>query len=467
MDVSTHLLPILGLTLYALGGLTVALYIAKRLGRFLNFRTLVILNYVVVSPVSGIVHLMQLKGASRGYFDVSTATDQGLVNATLGSILGLFALCLACLLKLPGDDFKPTHLPEPWLITSEKRFIVLATLLMLPVTIFATLQIQAYVRTTELTRVIVLNDGMARFSFISNWLVWVVSFLALLIIGGRAGKSRVVTLLVTAAATLAIVASLSWTGGRSVIIVMVLPLILVVLPKLSGLRWLAVPAAITAATAYIISVSENRSSVDRGFNVATWLDWEWGRYSMTGFATEYVENNGYVFGESFLAGITSVLLGILRLIGLPIPNPPLHTSTQMSGQHLLNSTTLVHIVPGLNAELFMNFGMFGIIGGCFVLGRVTCWVDRKYQQAPTAIVKLAFAYVGTLLVFRTVSADSGSIYSYLIYVGAPLLLAGWYSTFTRRRDKQRLISEDKASARHKARQSVLAPQQPAVPGKTN
>lgn len=462
MDVGTNFLPILGLTLYSSGGLLVAQYIAKRLGRFLNFRTLLILNYIVVSPVSGIVHLIHVEGASRGYFDITAAGDDGMVNATLGSILGLFALCVACLLRLPVTSFKPAPIPDPWLIPGEKRFVVLATVFMLPVTVYATLQIQSYVQATELTRVIVLNDGMARYSFISNWFVWSISFLALLFIGSRGGKNRLLSLFVTALAVVAIVASLSWTGGRSVIVVMVLPLALVVLPRLRGVRWLAVPVAVTAATAYIISVTENRSTVNHGFNVATWLDWEWGRFSMTGFATNYVKENGYAYGESFIAGITSVLLGILRLIGIPIPNPPLQTSTQMSGQYLLNSSSLIHIVPGLNAELFMNFGIIGIVVGCFFLGRITCWADRKYQDAPTVIVKLAYAYIGTLLVFRTVAADSGSIYSYVIYAGAPLLLAAWYSNGARRREELRQTLKRKANSKFDLERSLLERKQAAA-----
>lgn len=421
---------------YSLSGFLVAIYIARRLGRFLNFRTLLILNYIIVSPASGVVHLSQVQNAPRGYFDVLTSNDDALNNATLGSLLGLLALCIACVMKLPQAKADQTASGDLLLAKGERRFIALSALLMLPITVFATLQIQAYVRTTELTRVIALNDGMARYSFISNWFVWVISFIALLIIASRAGKNRLITLIVTAATVLAIVTSLAWTGGRSVIIVMVLPLILVVLPRLRGVRWLAIPVALTAAAAYMISVSQNRSSTTTDFNVATWLDWEWGRYSMTGFATEYVQAHGYAFGESFLAGILSVFLGVLRLIGIPIANPPLQTSTQMSGQHLLNSSSLIHIVPGLNAELYINFGMAAIVGGLFLLGRLTSRIDDLYQKAPTALIKFWFAYVGTLLVFRTVSADSGSIFSYVIYVGAPLLFAACYSALVRHRSNQ-------------------------------
>ncbi|WP_104063809.1 O-antigen polymerase [Arthrobacter sp. 4R501] len=464
MNVGAYFLPIVGLGLYSIGGFIISQYIARRLGRFLNFRTLVILNYIIVNLVSGIVHLSQVEGATRGYFDIVNASDDATFNATVGSMIGLMALCAACLHKLPAADFKPTELPEPWLVPGEQRFLFLTTAVMLPITIYATMQIQSYVESIEATRVIALDDGLARWSFLSNWFVWAISFLAILMISGKAGKNRIFSLIVTAGAVMAMVASLAWTGGRSVIIVMILPLILIALPRLRGVRWLAVPAGVVAAVSYIITVTENRSSTDAGFNVTTWLDWEWGRYSMTGFASEYVHDNGYALGESFLAGAMSVLLGVLRLVGLPISNPPLRTSTQMSGEYFLYSRSEVFIVPGLNAELFMNFGLVGIVVGCFVLGRITAWADSKYQASQTVLTRLAFAYVGTLLVFRTVAADSGSIYSYVLYVGAPLLVAAWYSKSTRSRHEKRQALKLKKESPGPGLESVLPRSQPPLKG---
>jgi hypothetical protein len=438
-------LPIIGLGFFSLIGVYIASYIAKRVGRFLNFRTLLILNYVVVNIMSGVAHLANEPGVNRGFYDLlTTSSSDGLENATLAAILGLVAVCLACLQKLPPSPTKDVSLTDPWLVREEKWWLVLLTLGLFPLALMATVQIQGIAAALETNRIISLTDGNAKFSFISNWLVWAVSFIAIWCIASRAGRSRVFVLLVAAASVVSIALTMAWTGGRSVVIVMVLPIVLVLLPKLRGIRMLAVPSAAVAALVYLIGISEKRSTTDSGFNLTTWLDWEWGRFSMMGFATDYVNDQGHAYGETLWASIVNFCLGTIRLLGFYIPNPQLRTSTQISGEAILGSTAN-YVVPGFSAEMFINFGLVGVVFGYYILGRVANWIDRKYLNAPTVLIKLTFAYVGTLLVFRTVAADSGALLSYIFYSGAPLIIVLVLSKFGRR-----------SAAKREARQSRLA-----------
>lgn len=452
MQASLTIGPIFGLAFAALVGVVVALYIARRVGRFLNFRTLLLLNYVAVNAVSGIAHLSDEPGAARGHYDLlASAADPGVELGVYACFIGLVALSVACLQNLPATPAADVSLSSPWLVREEKAFILVITVIMLPLALMATLQIQNHVDTLDTTRVIALSEGNARFSYLSNWLAWSISLLAIALVASRAGKSRLFVVLVTSGAVLGITAAMAWTGGRSVILVMVLPIVLVLLPKLRGIRWLAVPAAIAAGAGYLITVSENRSAGVGDSSLVTWLDWEWGRYSMIGFANEYVAKQGQMYGETFLAGITNVVLGVFRLLGLYIPNPNFRSSTQISGEALRSSSDILFIVPGMSAELYLNFGLVGIAVGYYFLGRVTNWADRKFLEAPTVLIKLTFAYIGTLLVLRTVAADSGSILSYLIYTGAPLIVAGICSIVGRRKaaareEGNRILAEQHAAA---------------------
>ncbi|MEV5051570.1 hypothetical protein [Arthrobacter sp. LAR12-1-1.1] len=435
MDNDFVILVYLTLVVPAFMAVCVAIHIIRRTGSILNFRSMLIINYVLVTQISGIIHLLEIPGASRGYFDLAASIEpHSLVNPVMGSTLGLTALCLACVRGL-SNSAVPTRLREPkrsWITNGERRAAWLFSLTMLPLTLFSIFQIQGYVRDIDTARVISVAEGYARYSFISGWFVWVVSFAAIALVSGRFGQSRLFVLIVAASSMIAIVLSLAWSGGRTVIIVMALPLLLVLLPKLNGVRWLALPAAVMAAVSYILSATEARA-ISSGGQLATWLDWEWGRFSLMGLADAHVDEHGFLYGETFLAGITNVLFGALRLVGVGIPNPPLRMSMNITGEELLNSSSAIHIVPGLTAELYMNFGLIGIIIGYYSLGRITSWVDAQYDKAPGAILRLAFAYLGTLLVFRTVSADSGAIYGYLLYTGLPLIALGVYSGLVRRR----------------------------------
>ena len=101
MSTDLTLLAIFALSAYALGGSAVAVWFARRTGRVFNLRTLLLANYIVVSLVSGVVHLMSLRNVSRGFFDVLSGSADTLIVATLGSILGLVALVAGCMIGLP------------------------------------------------------------------------------------------------------------------------------------------------------------------------------------------------------------------------------------------------------------------------------------------------------------------------------------------------------------------------------
>ncbi|MFA6117513.1 MAG: hypothetical protein WC729_26210 [Sphingomonas sp.] len=436
---------ILILLLAAIGGLLCCRHIAKTHGGYANIKVLIIVNYVLVQAVSGIVHLTGIGTGFRGYYDLLTGPPNTALIVTASCALGMVALCLACVQgaaprtqAVPRAHHHPPDIHNRWLSTGEIWIICIAIALIALPALNAISILSSYVGRTGATRVISLDGGMARYSFIANWLVWVISLGALLIAGRRAALRPMMTLAVVGIAVVLIAASLSWTGGRSIVVLMVLPLVLTLLPRLKRVQWFALPLAIISLLAYVAVISQVRSdSLVRGagVNLANWLDWEWGRFSLGGFAVDYVNKHGLLYGETFWRGITSAVMGPLNLLGFSGTNTALRSSMELSGQELAGSRELVYVVPGLSAELYLNFGLLGVTIGYYVLGRVCGLVDTQFTKARGTLARLAFSFIGAVLVLRTIPSDSGSLYIFVFYTGFPLLACAFIARQLRQKPK--------------------------------
>ena len=96
---------------------------------------------------------------------------------------------------------------------------------------------------------------------------------------------------------------------------------------------------------------------------------------MTGFALDEVQKRGLLLGETFLNAVTWTLSGVVKLVGLSIPDLSLRSSSQVAGQALLRSDD-VYIVPGFSAEVVLNFGVLGLIPMYYLLGWTVGKLDR-------------------------------------------------------------------------------------------
>jgi hypothetical protein len=318
--------------------------------------------------------------------------------------------------------------PREWVKSSETRLLIASIVVLLPISLYASQIVRAYANSQSAVRIITLSEGLARFSYVSNWLVWVISFAAILVTS-RLGKSEVLKFAVVSAAAIGIVTSVAWTGGRSIIVLMVFPLVAVVSPYLRGTRRFAIPLWSFAAIVYIrdLTVARSVGYATDTFSVTSWLDWQWGRFSMLGFAHQYVATNGFLYGETLLAGVLQPVFGLFRLIGLGVSMPSLRAGSEVATQSLLNTTSPSYIVPGITAELYLNGGYLLLIFGCYAIGRAVAWIDGRFMKVDGAVPRLAWAYVGSLAIFRTVNSDSGAFWSYLVFSGLPLLVIAWIS----------------------------------------
>jgi hypothetical protein len=416
------ILYILFLVLSAIGGILCCRKIVLSHGSYANVKVFIILNYILIQPISGILHLSG--SSSGGFYDLLAGDSSEPLIATVNCILGLIALCIACMQAAVPDRKRNVGVHTLWLTRSETLVILVALVLITGPAWNALQSMNSYVEEVNVVRVISIDGGLARYGVIANWLVWIISFVALLLVGREVSPHPLVSLTVVSASVLLIVASLSWTGGRSIALLLAAPLILIMLPRVRTVGWLLFPIIVVFLFLNALTLAQTRSdalSTGQGVSIANWLEWEWGRFSLSGFASDYVEKNGLLYGETFWAGITDMVIGPLKLFGFLVPDLGLRASMEISGDELLGNSNRNHIVPGLNAELYLNFGLPGVLVGYYILGRIGGLVDIWISRAAGTLELFALLFIGVVLVLRTISADSGSVYYYIFYIGLPVL----------------------------------------------
>lgn len=421
-------LAVLVLIIVAGTGLATAVAMAIGMRSALNLRSVLIVVYVVVNPLSGVVHLLALRPDSRGYYDIlSQRGTASLLVPVLFTALGLVALLAATRIRRPISE----RAAPRQLVSRDRKFLLVTGLVLLPFTVQATLQINNYAGTVDSERVVALTGGLARVGFLAQWNVFALSFLALWLCSSWWGRSEARRVVVLGTTLVLIALSLSWSGGRAIVLIMGLPLLLSQLEFVRRLKWPLAVVLSVAAFAYTAVLTNTRALANRGqsFNVLDAIDWQFGRFSMLGFANEYVSGagEGLLAGSTFLAGALTVPNAILSLLGLPtVPTPP--SSTELSGQFFLSTDDLVYIVPGFSAELFMNFGLFGAVLGYYLLGRIVALVDDRARCSRSTLQHYCLSYVGVVLIVCVIPSESRAVYNYLLFTGLPVIVAYAYST---------------------------------------
>lgn len=425
-------LALTALVFFSLMGCAVAVWIARTTHSILNFRVLVIANYVAINLISGIVHILDL-GSRRGFYDAVRALEpRQMGQLVLIQGVGLIGLCVGVFGSSGAADQASSDRRR--LSSFEQVLLPTAALITLPIAVIAAFRIRDYAASLEVFggRIISVDGGMARFVFMSHWLVWVVSFAVIWMAFGPLRQTPRSSLFWTIAALLVIAGSLGWTGGRSIAVVFALPLILVMLPLLRT-NQLAKAVAFVAGSAVLffyisrLSTARTANSRHQAGNIADWLDWEWGRFSMGGFGVDYVDKNGHLFGETFLTSTGRVLE---FFFASPLTS---RSSSQIAGNEIFNSSTANYLAPGFSFELYLGFGLTGILLGYFLVGWACKRIDQRFSASPSVVVQLFWAYLGTLVVFRVLPSEPSALIQGLLYSGMPLVVVSTLSFLNGRR----------------------------------
>lgn len=421
------------LIVFALTGCALAIWTVRKTRRVLTFQFLVLVNYVAINLFSGVFHFLDL-GVRRGYFDaVGSLKPSQLGQLVAIQGIGLLGLCIGLQVLSPAAEM-PTGSSHPRLFRFDQFLLLSATVIILPISLISLVRIRAYASSLEVFggRIISVDGGMARYAFLSQWLVWAISFAVIWLAYSPLRKSGRSLFVAAVVGLLLIIASMSWTGGRSIVLVFTLPLILVLLPFLPRSKFTTLISGISGIMVLLlyasrISASRTATSRQGTGNFADWLDWEWGRFSMLGLGVNYVNEKGNLFGETFLTSIGQVLS---FLATDPLDS---RSSTTIAGTEIFNSNSVRYLAPGLSFELYINFGVLGVFLGYALVGWACRRIDHQFIATPSVIARLMWAYVGTVLVFRVLPADPSALVQALIYAGTPLIAAASLSYLNRRR----------------------------------
>lgn len=389
--------------------------------------SVLILMYAFVNLSSGVVHLGVFDNYDRGYFD-----------ATLGSYYDVFWMMLVSVLCSIGGTFSLIygiffgrvlffwHLSESENIENSfaRRLALFIAIIIFPLSVDAILVLNAYVSDGELRRVVALSDGMARYGFVSHWFSWSVSIISLAISREKYFDGSVRKLLLLTFSVVLIFWSLRWTGGRTVGVLMSAPLFMAIFSDVKKYRFPYIIMAAIFSLAYIVTISlyrsENYSNVSFGY--LSVVDWEFGKYSMLSFAVDFVGKSGYLFGETIYAGFFSIIYGLIKSIGFGDFFSMPRLSMNITGEYILGDSSLIYIVPGLSSELYINFGIVGVFLGYFLIGIFSCYIEVMVIKSKGVINSIFYRYISVIIVFCTISAQSGAFFGYLFYIGFPLIL---------------------------------------------
>ncbi|WP_195849220.1 hypothetical protein [Arsenicicoccus cauae] len=400
-------------------GLLGILYFHRRGGDGMWLRQILVADFVVSYPISGLVHVWPLS-TDRGYYDaiaggVPGATT-GLVRAAVACLLAELTLmiALAAFARPPATRGRPV-----WAWAQRDR--VLASLMgaaLASAAGFALLRVMRHASALNAERVVEVPPGEARYVFLASWFPWAVTLLALVITSRRTTPASTVwNALVLTGAMGGVFFSFAWSGGRAETMVYGIPIIALLLPRLKVLR---APYAIGGAILGALFIMSKTLARTKDFEVWGLLDWQWGRFSMVAWADDYARTFGYVGGETLANGYLNVPWAIAHFVGLAPPMEGVRSIVQLSGSAFVGDTEKTHIVPGMVSELYINFGLPGVIVGHVILGVVASLVADWFRDAAGEMEKVLAAYLGSVILFETVVAQSGAFLPYAIQSGLPL-----------------------------------------------
>lgn len=442
-------------------------YLAKRFRSRTVIREIFLFVYWTTIPLSGLAHTFN-RARALGFYDMLGSVDayMSIYDAAVSSALATLAICAVVILAPVArlrtwsrSIQEQTSMAER--IGKPSAQAIVGLVLLVP-SVLSLWQIKAYAKESGMARVIEISGGNAKYAFMSHWFAWSITLLVLAAIAAIPDSRRSLQLAIAFSGMLAIAWSLSWSGGRSVVVIMTLPLILclsVSLGRSARYLYFSLGVLTIAVLAKSASARSQGYRNQDAFSILSLLDWQWGRFSMLGFSHSYVQHNGPLLGETIVAGLWSIPVAIFKLVGFNIENGP-RLSTQITGEQILGDPQQAYIVPGMPAELYMNFGTIGILVGIPVIAGLVCAAERRFNRSQTMTERLGWSYIATCLIFCVIPAHSASLFNYLIFSGAPLLLLLLLSTTNRSERRKTKVS------RMNNRQHQSAPKQPDTQGVT-
>ncbi len=414
-------------------------------GGLLSGYTLVLGTFLVTYPLSAFVDLTGKDYVSLGFYEIAALDPHTQAHHVYLSLALVFLAQLALWWGLaPGRSTAPPS--SPHLVRVRSTLLILAGILFTLVGAAGTYLLFSgsgealeNIATVNSTRE--LAAGTARFVFMSEWLSWGIIFLLTAFLASRASKNHPkATLAALVGGSTCMLMNLFWTGSRAENLLAVLPLLFVV-KKIAPQHFRHFVSVVAVGVAGIIvfeTIARTTALLNSGFDyfaqgaistsqfaanqLAAVLDWQLGRYPTISLAFDMVNRYGHAFGSTLLQGVTMTINAPATLLHLPLKVPEPQAMTSLVGQYIYEDPSINGVVPGTVAELYFNFGVLGVIGGFFAIGRIARYcIGITHSTVDMGTALLGF-YALTLLCVSTIPMTATLAVYLLATGGLPVLV---------------------------------------------
>lgn len=384
----------------------------------LSFSILARLLFVVIYVVSGLCHLIFTNNFYRGFFDVSLARVDYNPIVILSLYISYYFLRYGQSVSFRVRNFNLQRVvPDSYWLYS---------LLFLLIGFFASYKLASSIDVSTIERARELPPGVAKFIFLSQWFIWGVTMFFIRVSDCFDDKDSPMLMAIFGLCVFLIAASLAWTGGRSIVVLLTLPLFW--LYSRLSLRNFSI-ATIISSVAFLLYVVVVTSIRKEGYsiestNLSEILDWEFGRYSMVAFSFDFLSQDGYLWGATYLDAMLRVVMVPIYFMGIGADFLGSLDGATVSyvGKFILGDSSKTYIVPGALSEAIMNFGLFGAVFIPFFLGVVLRFVDDLIRNAAGDKFLIVFySYLGAVLTLNYLSGTFLSALNYIFYTGLPLI----------------------------------------------
>ncbi len=418
---------------------------AAKTGSFLNGYTLVLGTFLLTYPLSAFVHLTGTDYVSLGFYEIAALDPHTQLHHVYLSLALVLLAQLALWIGLAPA--RPAAIAKgPKLVRVRSTLLILAGVVFTVVGIAGTTLLfsgssNALQDAATIDPGRQLAAGTARFAFMSTWLSWGIIFLLTAFLASRSSKSHPrMTLTVLIGGSACIFLNLFWTGSRAENLLAILPLIFVV-KKISPRHFRSFTSVIAVGVLGIIvfeTIARTTTLLNSGIDfvaqsgmttsqfvtnqIAGVFDWQMGRYPTISLAFDMVGRFGHASGSTLWQGLVMTINAPATLLHIPLKVPEPTAMTALVGQYIYEDPTVNGVVPGTLAELYFNFGVLGVIGGFFVIGRIARYcVAATHSAANMGTLLLSF-YVLTLLCVWTIPQTATIGFYLLATRGLPILL---------------------------------------------
>lgn len=397
-----------------------------------RIRFLILVSYFLDNVLSGLVHVFGIS-RDRGFYDALTGSPtgagSGLVPASWACLLGLCALIVGLLpRRAHGPRRASTSALLSWSATHRRPALTVGIVMTL-VCAAAWVKVRAVTADTQ-GRIIAVGGGNARYVTLSGWLPLGITLVALCLMKRQNTLSaHVWNALVMLGAVALMVVSMAWSGERSGLVFSVLPLLAIVWGLTGRVRWPMLGVGVVSLSLLIWQLTQIRSAGgagSSGVDLATLIDWQWGRFSMSAWAFRYIDLQGTVHGETLISTLLAVPDQLAHFAGVTLPYENLRTMVEITGQSFTGMSELIYIVPGYTSELIVNFGMAGVVVGYLVLGLLNAWLADLYRNSRFELQRVLIVFAATIVCLSTIVAATEAFFQELIMGGLPLFVLAWW-----------------------------------------